>query len=65
MLDVALLECSEKIYERKHIQINVEMLNGMKENLKNTRYYSDTIKFVMLNLLEEEPNKRMSLSALN
>lgn len=57
-----MLDTSKRLYD-KQLDLDFDMLKGSKENLKNSSY-SDGLKHVILNLIENEPKKRTSLSAM-
>lgn len=62
-MDAALLEDSKKLYD-KNFNFDYDLLNGKRENLKNDPYYSNLLKLTILNLTEQDPKYRMSLTEL-
>lgn len=49
----------------KNGNIDYEMLQGKKENLKNLPQYSDQLKHTILNMTEVSPENRMDLNSLS
>lgn len=62
-LDAALLENSNRLYD-KNFNFDYDLLKGKRDNLKNDPYYSNLIKLTILNLTEQDPFNRLTLTEL-
>lgn len=62
-LDAALLDDSKNLYDSK-FNFDYDLLNGKKDNLRNDPNYSNLLKLTILNLTEQDPKDRMSLTEL-